>query len=174
MAKFDLEINELLKNEGGYVNNPNDTGGETNFGITKSVAVSNGYSGNMKDLPLQKAKDIYKKIYWDSLNLDKINSQEVAGIAFDISVNMGVIITGKMLQEMVNFMSTSNIVVDGQIGNVSISKINEIDTSKEKELAVLLLSFLQGERYLSITRAREKNETFIFGWLRRAKKNMGI
>ncbi|WP_083579019.1 glycosyl hydrolase 108 family protein [Tardibacter chloracetimidivorans] len=49
---IESELNALLHREGGYVNNPNDTGGETNWGITRGVAVANGYSGPMKDLPL--------------------------------------------------------------------------------------------------------------------------
>ena len=35
---YDLILGRLLKDEGGYVNNPNDRGGETNFGITKDTA----------------------------------------------------------------------------------------------------------------------------------------
>ena len=45
-------LEELIKREGGYVNNPADRGGATKYGITQSVARENGYRGNMKDLPL--------------------------------------------------------------------------------------------------------------------------
>ncbi|OUJ77248.1 hypothetical protein BXA17_19190, partial [Acinetobacter baumannii] len=57
-------LDELIKREGGYVNNPADRGGATKFGITEAVARENGYKGNMKDLPLEFAKSIYKKQYW--------------------------------------------------------------------------------------------------------------
>ena len=38
-------INEIIRVEGGYVNNPSDSGGGTNFGITVAVARQFGYSG---------------------------------------------------------------------------------------------------------------------------------
>lgn len=56
-------LDELIKREGGYVNNPADRGGETKYGITEAVARTNGFKGNMKDLPLDVAKAIYKKQY---------------------------------------------------------------------------------------------------------------
>ncbi len=54
-------LEELIKREGGYVNNPADRGGATKYGITEAVARANGYKGNMKDLPLDVAKSIYRK-----------------------------------------------------------------------------------------------------------------
>lgn len=53
-------LEELIKREGGYVNNPADRGGATKYGITQAVARENGWNGNMKDLPLEFAKSIYK------------------------------------------------------------------------------------------------------------------
>ncbi|EPH1975837.1 glycosyl hydrolase 108 family protein, partial [Acinetobacter baumannii 45002_8] len=44
-------LDELIKREGGYVNNPADRGGATKYGITQAVARTNGFKGNMKDLP---------------------------------------------------------------------------------------------------------------------------
>jgi lysozyme family protein len=35
LTKFDQIIDKVLKHEGGYVNDPNDPGGETNYGISK-------------------------------------------------------------------------------------------------------------------------------------------
>ena len=36
-------FNRLIGHEGGYVNDPRDPGGETNWGITKRTAQANGY-----------------------------------------------------------------------------------------------------------------------------------
>ena len=49
---IDQYLEDLIKREGGYVNNPADRGGATKYGITEAVARTNGFKGNMKDLPL--------------------------------------------------------------------------------------------------------------------------
>lgn len=172
MANVASALEKTLANEGGYVNNPADKGGETIWGITKETAVANGYKRAMKDMPLAYAKSIYKKEYWDTLRLDEVNNQVIAEIAFDIGVNAGVGTAAKMLQEMVNFMTTDNIKVDGKIGTETLGRINGIKTKNDNEEAVLLLSMLQGEHYLECMRKREANETFSLGWLRRARNNI--
>ncbi len=100
MANVASALEKTLANEGGYVNNPADKGGETIWGITKETAVANGYKRAMKDMPLAYAKSIYKKEYWDTLRLDEVNNQVIAEIAFDIGVNAGVGTAAKMLQEI--------------------------------------------------------------------------
>ena len=84
-------INHIIKIEGGYVNDPADSGGETKYGITKRVARLNGYEGAMKHLPQTTAFAIYAKRYWDSLSLDEIEqrSNSIAKELADTGVNMG-------------------------------------------------------------------------------------
>ena len=67
-------LEELIKREGGYVNNPADRGGATKYGITEAVARANGFKGNMKDLPLDVAKSIYRKNYWTAPRFDQVNT----------------------------------------------------------------------------------------------------
>ncbi|MCK9428412.1 MAG: hypothetical protein M0R17_00195 [Candidatus Omnitrophica bacterium] len=84
-----------LKWEGGYVNNPNDPGGETNKGITKSV-----YDAYRKDRksPIQSVKlisddevfAIYSQQYWCCAGCDKISDVKLAISVFDFAVNGGV------------------------------------------------------------------------------------
>lgn len=62
-------LNELIQREGGYVNDPTDRGGATKYGITEAVARANGFKGNMRDLPLDTAKAIYKKTILDITTL---------------------------------------------------------------------------------------------------------
>jgi len=66
-------LDELIKREGGYVNNPTDQGGATKYGITKAVARANGFKGSMRYLPLEVAKAIYKKQYWIAPRFDQVN-----------------------------------------------------------------------------------------------------
>jgi len=69
---FDEAHALLLKSEGGYVNHPSDPGGETNHGITARVAIKDGYTGRMRDLPIERAKSIAKRLYWDAVRCDEL------------------------------------------------------------------------------------------------------
>lgn len=87
-ANFDIAFAGLLKNEGGYSNNPADPGGETMYGITKRVALKHGYNGPMRDLPLELAKSIAKLEYWDPVSGDDLPDQLDFQV-FDASYNSG-------------------------------------------------------------------------------------
>jgi lysozyme family protein len=49
VQSIDEMLADLLKNEGGYVNNPNDPGGETNYGVTVKVARAKRLPGRHAD-----------------------------------------------------------------------------------------------------------------------------
>lgn len=66
-------IDKILVLEGGYVDDPADSGGATNFGITERVARANGYTGHMRDLPRSKAAHIYAEKYWRSVHGDELH-----------------------------------------------------------------------------------------------------
>ena len=57
-------IAALIDREGGYVNDPADPGGETNFGITARTAIAAGYTGAMRAMSRQQASAIYARTYW--------------------------------------------------------------------------------------------------------------
>ena len=61
-------IEVVLKSEGGYVNDPHDPGGETNFGISKRAYPS----VDIKHLTKEGAIAIYKKDYWDKIKGDDL------------------------------------------------------------------------------------------------------
>ena len=111
---FNQAFEKLIEHEGSYSFHPSDPGGETNHGVTKRVAVASGYSGAMKDLPLDTAKAIYRKNYWDSVSADKLPE----GVRFDLfdgAVNSGVSQSAKWLQRAVGVKD------DGVIGAQTIA-----------------------------------------------------
>lgn len=55
-------LDELIKREGGYVNNPADRGGATKYGITEAVARASGFKGHMRDLPLYVVRYLSKTV----------------------------------------------------------------------------------------------------------------
>lgn len=96
---YDKEYPQMLKfvlaREGGYSNNKDDLGGETNKGITHTTYDSYRRS---KGLPTQSVKymtedemqDIYYKNYYKASGADKIDNPRLSMYVFDTAVNMGV------------------------------------------------------------------------------------
>lgn len=64
-ARFQAYTDEVLRIEGGYVNDPDDPGGETNFGITRRTANQYGYVGRMINMTKNEAKEIYRQAFWN-------------------------------------------------------------------------------------------------------------
>lgn len=85
---FDQAFDILLKHEGGFSDHPADRGGKTHYGITEAVAREVGYRGDMRELPLDLAKRIYKDRYWDAVRADEL-PEAVRYAVFDAAVNSG-------------------------------------------------------------------------------------
>jgi lysozyme family protein len=94
---FDQAFDRLLGHEGGYSNNSADTGGETMWGVTARVARADGYLGEMRDLPRDRAKSIYRRLYWDAVRADQL-PDSVRFDVFDGAVNSGPAQSIKWLQ----------------------------------------------------------------------------
>ena len=58
MAREHDFVDEIIRIEGDFVHDPDDQGNETRFGITVATARRNGYMGDMRELPIEKAKEI--------------------------------------------------------------------------------------------------------------------
>ena len=159
MSDFDKAFDLLIGNEGGYVNNPADPGGETNWGITRTVAVDNGYAGSMKLMPKETAKQIYKKMYWDKLQCDQLPFV-VAFQLFDAGVNHGNAQAAKFLQRALS------VVDDGVIGAKTISAISTLD-----DIQIVML--FNAERIEFYT-ALKTFSTFGKGWVRRVASNLKL
>lgn len=166
-------LDRLIKNEGGYVNDPADAGGETNFGITIAVARQNGYAGSMRIMTEAQARSIYWSQYVVAPGYDKIGSLSVP-IAYelvDTGVNMGVATAGRFLQRALNLLVDGvPLVVDGEVGQRSrdalAAFLKQRGAEGERRLLDLLNAF-QGTRYAELAEARPANRKFMYGWLAR-------
>lgn len=164
------------REEGGYVNDPRDSGGETNWGITATVARAHGYLGDMRDLSQERARQIAKEQYWDIMRLDDIAqlSFSIARELFDSGFNVGQSIVGQWLQRCLNVaLPGSPLRVDGLIGRVTISALNQFLKKRGADGELVLLRALnsfQSVHYTELAERREKDEAFWFGWqLRRVE-----
>lgn len=117
---FDEAFHHLLGHEGGYVNHPDDPGGETNWGVTKVVARQHGYEGLMKDMPVEVAKAVYRKSYWDAVQADNL-PPAIRYAVFDAAVNSGVGTSVRWLQQSVG------ATPDGVLGPKTLAALNEVN-----------------------------------------------
>ena len=149
---FDTAFHALLGHEGGYVNHPRDPGGETNWGITVSVARQHGYQGPMRDLPVSVAKQIYRQSYWDPSRADELPAI-IRYAVFDASVNSGVSQSIRWLQRAVGTET------DGRIGPKTMAAVGREDphTIFRKILSYRLMFFTNLSTW----------NTFGKGWARR-------
>lgn len=163
-------IDATVKAEGGYVNDPSDKGGETNYGITVATARANGYTGDMRDLPLQTAKDIYRNEYLVKPGFSTFPSP-VASELFDTGVNMGPATATKFLQRAVNALQGSGLTVDGKMGPATrgavVSYLNS--RSNAQDILVKALNCFQGVRYVELVEANASQRKFINGWFSRVE-----
>lgn len=85
---FKRAFHLLLGHEGGFVDHPSDPGGATRWGVTERVARANGYSGPMQEYPVEHARKVYRKLYWDAMRCDEL-PPALRYPAFDAAVNSG-------------------------------------------------------------------------------------
>ena len=166
-------INKLIEVEGGYVNDRSDSGGETNFGVTAEVAERYGYAGSMRDMPRRVAFDIYSARYWDKVRADDLLSLSpaVCEEIFDTGVNMGTGRAGKFLQRCLNVLNKQgslyrDLTVDGGVGPATIKALRAYLGSRDEQTLVKALNCMQGAKYIELAERREKDERFVYGWLK--------
>lgn len=117
---FDEAFHHLLGHEGGYSNHEADPGGETMWGVTKVVARAHGYEGLMRDLPVDVAKAIYRKSYWDAVQAESLPPL-LRYAVFDAAVNSGPGTAIRWLQQAVG------ATPDGILGPKTLAAINELN-----------------------------------------------
>lgn len=130
MAKVDILLPYILKWEGGYVNDPADTGGDTNKGVTISTWKQVGYDKDgdgdidVSDLKMLTNADVRDRVlkphFWDRWKADLIQSQKVANILVDwvwTSGKHGIVIPQRLL----------GLTPDGIVGNKTLSAVNRVD-----------------------------------------------
>lgn len=114
---FDAAFDILLKHEGGFSNHSADPGGATRYGITEAVAREVGYKGDMRELPLDLAKRIYKDRFWDAIKAEQL-PPTLRYPLFDSAVNSGPGQAVKWLQRALGVKD------DGVIGPQTIAAAN--------------------------------------------------
>jgi len=142
----------ILRNEGGYINHPNDPGGETNFGIAKKFYPNE----DIKNMTIPRATYLYYRDYWLPMNLKGFKNEELVLQVFDFGINAGIRRSIKLLQRLVG------VIDDGFVGPITTKIINDQDSDIVKK-------FKNRRRiyYMNLAAQKPKLEVFLRGWLRR-------
>lgn len=155
---FDIAFKVLIGHEGGYVNDPQDPGGETKYGISKRSYPNE----NIFALTLERAKFIYKRDYWDKVRGDVL-PYDVAFNLFDGAVNSGVVQSIQWLQRAAN-STVAPVADDGKFGPITLKAVLNSDPGS-------LVASFNGYRLLLLTDLSQWPR-FGRGWTIRVARNL--
>jgi lysozyme family protein len=150
---FDQAFDRLISNEGGYVNNPADPGGETKFGISKRSYPTL----DIANLTREDAKAIYLRDFWLAGSMDQYDGA-IGFQVFDAAVNHGIQTAIRLLQRAVG------VADDGHVGPVTVAAV------KARSVGNVLKLFI-AER-LDFWRKLSTWPTFGKGWAGRAAEDL--
>ena len=183
--RFDDAFKIVLGFEGGYVNDPADKGGATNYGITYNTLNNAKIKGwipfniTIQNIQLEHAKIIYKKGYWDVIQADSL-PHPLDLIMFDSAVNHGPGAAVKLLQKSLNaLLRYTELKVDGIIGPLTLRAVNDYvglgitpGLHPDSSIRYLCIDVLLNrvELYSSIVNNNRSQEKFLRGWLNRVFK----
>ena len=178
MAEFNLAISTVLAHEGGFVNDPNDKGEATNYGISLRYLQSTGQlnkydfdhdgaitANDIAMLTRDEAIEIYRESWWNKYDYERFVDQQVANKVLDMAVNMGQKQATKLLQRSVNRANDNqHLSCDGVLGPMTMEAVNKIDPIK----LIPILKTECAQFYEDLVNARSEFREYFAGWLRRA------
>lgn len=162
-ADFDKALQHVLGMEGGYSDHPADRGGKTRYGVTEAVARKHGYTGSMAAFPLELAKRIYRKDYWNPFDLDDF-PHAIAAYLFDMSINHGGGGMTRIAQRAASYRA--EIAVDGRWGPQTRATLISLATKYPANL-LGALKVERGRFFLSLVERNPSQGAFLWGWLKR-------
>ncbi|WNO48645.1 hypothetical protein [Achromobacter phage shaaii_LB5] len=173
-SKFKAAIDAVIDREGGYVDHPLDRGGPTKYGITQRTARRHGYTGDMRELPREKAVEIYLADYVTEPKIDQIGERfpRVAEAVFDWGVNSWHSHPIKALQRALNILVPNNPAgkPDGIIGPATLRALDAFKTARGAAGDAVLADMINGQRHVFLMEIAERNPSqraFSYGWARR-------
>lgn len=151
---FDSAFDALIAHEGGLVNNQNDKGGLTKYGISQRAYPSLDIAA----LTLPEVRELYKRDYWDRAQCDRL-PPDLAFDLFDAAVNSGIGQAIRWLQRSVG------VADDGAVGPLTLAAIQRLDDTSA------IRARFNGHRLEFMTRLSTW-DVFGKGWARRVATNL--
>ena len=163
MDYFTESLQEVLREEGGFVNNPRDPGGMTNLGVTRRAyeawlgrSVS---EAEMRSLTPAKVAPFYREMYWDKCRCDELPAG-LSLLVFDCAVNQGVGAASRLLQ------TAAGSAADGVLGPKTMA-IVKVQSPRD---LVHELAFQRALRYMTTGGI----EFFGKGWAKRLRTIVAV
>jgi lysozyme family protein len=167
MADVNLFAPKLFAAEGGYVNDPVDSGGETNKGVTlatlRGIGVDVDGDGDVDSTDLkaltrqQVVEDVLKPKFWDAWHADQIRNQSIAELLVSWVWGSGIV----GIKEPQRVLG---VTPDGVVGTKTLAAIN--DYPDQRELHQRLWDAYK--RFIEDLVVRKpQNKRFYRGWINR-------
>ncbi len=170
--------------EGGYVNNPKDKGGATNYGISlrflqgiqqeefpwfASMGVQLPANiETVKALTAKQAEAIYKEYFWNTIPSINALPPAIQLFLFDASVNHGKGNAVKMAQRAANTLVEVPLTVDGILGTKTRATLQNLLAQNR----TTLIGAMVHERrtfFCNIVEKDPSQQVFLVGWMNRCK-----
>ena len=185
---FKLALATVLKHEGGFVDDPVDPGGATNFGISlrflraeieRSAELSLAEfdidadgdldAADMEGLTRDQAAELYRSAFWDRHKYGEISAAAIAIKVFDLAVNMGPRQAHKLLQRAIRAARGNPLADDGVLGPKTWGALISATLTPDDTHA--LLAALRSEAagfYRALIAQKPRFVKYRGGWLSRA------
>lgn len=192
MANFETSYMLTNLQEGGYVNDPDDRGGETYRGIsrkfhpdwegwkiideaknkTKDIKELNKILDENEQLQLL-IKNFYRVEFWNKIKGDELQYQSLANELYDNAVNMGVSKSIEYLQRTLNILnknqlSYNDIAVDSMMGIKTIVALSACIKAHGIKRVVNVLNGYQVKHYIELMEKNPSQEKYV-GWFDRVE-----
>lgn len=187
---FEDAVAVVLQHEGGFVDDPVDPGGATNFGVSLRFLRGlgdldgDGYldgdldrdgdvdAEDIRRMTREQAKAIYRSQWWDRYGYGQLGLPKVAAKVFDLSVNMGAHQAHKCLQRALGSVGL-DLSDDGILGPASRRAIEDVAKAARQGVNSegALLAALRSEAagfYRTLIAEKPAFAKYRRGWLRRA------
>lgn len=190
----------LIGTEGGYVNDPEDLGGATKYGVSLRFLKAEGAfdedgdglaefdldmdgdidGQDIRSLTLADAKVIYARFFWSRCDAEQL-PRPLGEMVFDQAVNGGLVAARKLLQAALNrcLANVTNATdrplllhVDGQLGEATRAATNWVLARPSLGMPALIMAYRHAaeDRYRAIAARNPSQIRFLIGWVRRAKE----
>lgn len=182
MKSVDMIAAEIVKREGGYVDDPDDPGGATKFGVTihtmRRLGLDLDKDGDVdardvRRLTVQQAVHIYKRHYFEKPGIARL-PEAIQATVFDMYVNSGANAVRILQRLLVKF--GVRVSVDGKIGPQTVLASRQVFNMAPDHLADAY-GIARRNYYYRIADQRAKSRKYARrrdggkgGWIKRAEE----